>query len=110
LHISGFHDPSFDKALFDRLVLKEDVKELIKNLTQTYIKDTTWPSLQEEKGFIDITSIHKAVRPKKPDTTWSADFIQGKGEGLTFLLHGKPGVGKTYTAGQFVTMSVASSY
>jgi SpoVK/Ycf46/Vps4 family AAA+-type ATPase len=24
--------------------------------------------------------------------------VQGKGEGLIFLLHGKPGVGKTYTA------------
>ncbi|KAK0644823.1 hypothetical protein DIS24_g8468 [Lasiodiplodia hormozganensis] len=30
--------------------------------------------------------------------TWSADYVKGKGEGLIFLLHGKPGVGKTYTA------------
>lgn len=30
---------------------------------------------------------------------WSADFVKGKGKGLIFLLHGKPGVGKTYTAG-----------
>jgi DNA polymerase III delta prime subunit len=29
---------------------------------------------------------------------WSADFIQNKGEGQIFLLHGPPGVGKTYTA------------
>ena len=65
-----------------------------------YMRDGAGPSLQEEKGFIDITSVHKTARMKKPDTTWSADFVQGKGEGLTFLLHGKPGVGKTYTAGQ----------
>ncbi|KAF2233389.1 P-loop containing nucleoside triphosphate hydrolase protein [Viridothelium virens] len=30
--------------------------------------------------------------------TYSADFIQGKGEGHIFLLHGPPGVGKTLTA------------
>jgi len=29
---------------------------------------------------------------------WSADFIRSKGEGQIFLLHGPPGVGKTYTA------------
>ena len=31
---------------------------------------------------------------------WSADFIKGKGSGLIFLLHGRPGVGKTCTAGE----------
>ncbi|CAG8952434.1 hypothetical protein HYFRA_00001181 [Hymenoscyphus fraxineus] len=30
--------------------------------------------------------------------SWSADFIESKGEGLLFLLHGPSGVGKTYTA------------
>jgi len=29
--------------------------------------------------------------------TWKLDFIQGKGEGQIVLLHGPPGVGKTYT-------------
>lgn len=32
------------------------------------------------------------------NTAWSADFIRSKGEGQIFLLHGPPGVGKTYTA------------
>jgi hypothetical protein len=32
---------------------------------------------------------------------WAADFIKGKGHGLIFLLHGRPGVGKTCTAGDF---------
>jgi flagellar biosynthesis GTPase FlhF len=31
---------------------------------------------------------------------WNADFIQGKGQGQIILLHGKPGVGKTCTAGK----------
>ncbi|KAK6860754.1 ATPAse AAA+ type core protein [Apiospora arundinis] len=29
--------------------------------------------------------------------TWAADFIEGKGRGQIILLHGPPGVGKTYT-------------
>lgn len=29
---------------------------------------------------------------------WSADHIQNKGDGQIFLLHGSPGVGKTFTA------------
>jgi SpoVK/Ycf46/Vps4 family AAA+-type ATPase len=31
-------------------------------------------------------------------TPWTADYVETKGKGLVFLLHGKPGVGKTYTA------------
>jgi len=31
---------------------------------------------------------------------WTADFVKGKGSGLIFLLHGRPGVGKTCTAGK----------
>lgn len=27
---------------------------------------------------------------------WAADFIENKGDGQIFLLHGSPGVGKTY--------------
>ena len=27
---------------------------------------------------------------------WTADFIENKGDGQIFLLHGSPGVGKTY--------------
>ena len=34
---------------------------------------------------------------------WTADFVQGKGHGLLALLHGKPGVGKTCTAGKSPT-------
>ncbi|KAK8124349.1 uncharacterized protein PG998_000108 [Apiospora kogelbergensis] len=29
--------------------------------------------------------------------SWSADYIENKGEGVIILLHGPPGVGKTYT-------------
>lgn len=32
---------------------------------------------------------------------WSADYVKEKGNSQIFLLHGRPGVGKTYTAGVF---------
>jgi len=37
-----------------------------------------------------------------PKGMWAADFVRGKGSGLIFLLHGRPGVGKTCTAGKSV--------
>ncbi|KAK7719111.1 hypothetical protein SLS57_005844 [Botryosphaeria dothidea] len=37
---------------------------------------------------------HRQVSSRK---NWSADFIKNKGEGVVVLLHGPPGVGKTYT-------------
>ncbi|GKZ57903.1 hypothetical protein AnigIFM63309_004159 [Aspergillus niger] len=36
-------------------------------------------------------------RQIKTQNPWSADFIKDKGEGVVVLLHGPPGVGKTYT-------------
>lgn len=79
--------------------MKSNTKELIKDLTQMYIRDSAGPHLREDKMYRKVTDVHKSLRHKKADTTWSPDFIEGKGEGLTILLHGRPGVGKTYTAG-----------
>ena len=33
------------------------------------------------------------------------DLIKGKGKGIIFLLHGPAGVGKTFTAGQFLVFA-----
>ncbi|KAM0279384.1 hypothetical protein ACHAQH_004649 [Verticillium albo-atrum] len=99
LHVDGFKEPTFGVDLFDRLVMKETTKQLIRNLTQMYIRDSVKPVLPEERLFTKISQVHKRAREKKVDTTWSADFVEGKGEGLTMLLHGRPGVGKTYTVG-----------
>ncbi|KAI1291191.1 P-loop containing nucleoside triphosphate hydrolase protein [Xylaria venustula] len=38
------------------------------------------------------TEVHGSLLP------WNTDFVQNKGEGRIFLLHGAPGVGKTSTA------------
>ena len=66
--------------MIDTLVMEDGRRRLIKALAKNYnneIDDSSQPA-------------HKS---------WSADFVAGKGEGKIFLLHGKPGVGKTYTAG-----------
>ncbi|TGJ82078.1 hypothetical protein E0Z10_g6690 [Xylaria hypoxylon] len=39
-----------------------------------------------------------ATEPEGRLLPWSTDFVQNKGEGRIFLLHGTPGVGKTSTA------------
>ena len=56
------------------LVLPHNQKRLISSILER-------PECQENDGFDDL--------------------IQGKGKGLVLLLHGPPGVGKTYTAGPF---------
>jgi AAA+ superfamily predicted ATPase len=38
-----------------------------------------------------------AKRQDSKHQAWAADFIEGKGAGQIILLHGPPGVGKTYT-------------
>lgn len=59
--------------------MEDERKRLIKALAKNYPNETD-PSSQP------------AHKP------WTVDFVAGKGEGKVFLLHGKPGVGKTYTA------------
>jgi DNA polymerase III delta prime subunit len=49
------------------------------------------------KSFARVNR-HGDQMKKEP---WAADFVKGKGNGLIFLLHGRPGVGKTCTAGEF---------
>lgn len=48
----------------------------------------------ERLGVIEALTSKRHSNEK----SWRADFIQNKGEGQIFLLHGPSGVGKTYTA------------
>lgn len=66
--------------MIDTLVMEDGRRRLIKALAKNYQIDYD-------------QSDQPAHKP------WVADFVDGKGEGKIFLLHGKPGVGKTYTAG-----------
>ncbi|KAM0717241.1 hypothetical protein Q7P37_007093 [Cladosporium fusiforme] len=70
LKMEGFSWPEFKGNLIDTLVVPRSTRDLLQSLCQKFTSDTTW----------------------------SADFIEGKGEGSIVLLHGEPGVGKTYTA------------
>ena len=55
----------------NELILADSDKDVIKALTRKYCKG---------------------------QGKWAADFIEGKGEGQIFLLHGPPGTGKTWLA------------
>ncbi|KAK7569136.1 hypothetical protein IWX47DRAFT_852733 [Phyllosticta citricarpa] len=48
---------------------------------------------EEDLKFIKALS-NRQMKTKIP---WSTDFIKNKGRGVVVLLHGPPGVGKTYT-------------
>lgn len=72
LQLNGIADPTIEDAPFDNLVLEAETKSTIEALVWNYVQEDT------------------KVK------AWSTDFIQNKGEGRIFLLHGSPGVGKTY--------------
>jgi SpoVK/Ycf46/Vps4 family AAA+-type ATPase len=76
--------------MIDTLVMDEQRKKILKAQTVSFLRTN-------KMGF-DIE--RKA---------WSADYVEGKGNGLIFLLHGGPGVGKTYTAGWSSLHSILST-
>ncbi|GFF22121.1 ATPase family AAA domain-containing protein 3B [Aspergillus udagawae] len=59
-------------------------------------KPDTIPDANTNPENLDIIKAlsDRQIKTKFP---WSADFIKDKGEGVVVLLHGPPGVGKTYT-------------
>lgn len=59
--------------VFDQLQVNKNLKETIQGLVRGYASDS---------GTFE-------------------DFVDGKGGGLIFLLHGDPGTGKTMTAGEW---------
>ena len=69
LDLDRISDVTWNKQAFESLVVKEKIKELVRALVT-----------------------NKLVAEK------STDLITGKGNGLTILLHGGPGTGKTFTA------------
>lgn len=69
--------PRTNKQAIKSLVMPDERKELIEALVQKYSASRT------EDG---------AIGP------WRADHMENKGEGQIFLLHGAPGVGKTFVS------------
>ncbi|KAI0142635.1 hypothetical protein GGR57DRAFT_393107 [Xylariaceae sp. FL1272] len=76
LSVDNCSPPRMNLNAIDTLVLPEQRKTMIKALVHRYTDS-------------------QAIMGKSA-AAWSADFIQNKGEGQIFLLHGGPGVGKTY--------------
>jgi len=76
-----------------------------------YIED-----IQYNSRAFDALCISKAkkdmivalARSGTKSATKFDDIIEGKGKGIVFLLHGPPGVGKTFTAGWFTPNTVTS--
>ena len=66
--------------MIDTLVVPDERRDLSKALAQPHAK-------------------RNGVGGSSGLKSWTADFVAGKGVGKIFLLHDKPGVGKTYTAG-----------
>lgn len=97
LQVSGIQKPQWDFKMLDTLVLEPHTKRLIQGLTEKYIKGLKADD-EKQASLINPERLNPEVKSSE-ESSWSADFIKGKGEGLIFLLHGKPGVGKTYTAG-----------
>lgn len=81
LNVECCSDPRIDFKAIDMLVLPEERKTMIKALVFRYTDPRT----------VDGTV----------PAPWTADFIEDKGEGQIFLLHGSPGVGKTYVSKQY---------
>lgn len=75
LPVGGFTQPDFEEELIDNLVMEEKRLKTLKALA---------------KSFARVNQFGEGLKEEH----WSADFVKGKGNGLIFLLHGKPGVGK----------------
>ncbi|KAI4861955.1 P-loop containing nucleoside triphosphate hydrolase protein [Hypoxylon rubiginosum] len=75
LDVACCHDVDVNTRAIERLVMPQDNKDMIKALVHRY-----------------TTSSDKDNSPPP----WGTDFIEDKGHGRIFLLHGSPGVGKTY--------------
>lgn len=73
-NVANITEVAYNDNAFKALVLPENQKKLISSLLQRQ-------DHQRDDEFDDL--------------------IRGKGKGLIFLLHGPPGVGKTYTAGSY---------
>ncbi|KAL0939826.1 P-loop containing nucleoside triphosphate hydrolase (ATPase) [Colletotrichum truncatum] len=79
VHLRNLFEPQFDENMISHLVMSEQRLKTLKALS---------------KSFARVTQHGEELK----NSRWSADFVRGKGNGLIFLLHGKPGVGKTCTA------------
>ena len=87
LHVGHYVEPKFDRQMIDNLVMDKARVGTLKALAKSFAR------VNRDEKLIDREF-------------WAADFVKGKGNGLIFLLHGRPGVGKTCTAGRFCPLAM----
>ncbi|KAI1125320.1 hypothetical protein F5Y10DRAFT_284378 [Nemania abortiva] len=87
LDIANCSVPKANTRAIENLVMPEDRKTMIKALVQRFTNDSTKP---------------------KGQRLWLADFMENKGEGQIFLLHGGPGVGKTFCIAEYTGRALLS--
>ncbi|KAK7409221.1 hypothetical protein QQX98_008597 [Neonectria punicea] len=70
------------------------------------LKSRTWimPTNRKEMIKALINKFTDSDSATGSACSWRADFLENKGEGQVFLLHGSLGVGKTYTAGKLISL------
>ena len=76
MHVKNLSEPEFEESMIDGLVMDKARKATLMSLAKSFGRRNKLGQ-EMSKGL------------------WTADFVQGKGSGLIFLLHGRPGVGKT---------------
>ncbi|ESU07861.1 hypothetical protein FGSG_02425 [Fusarium graminearum PH-1] len=79
LDVTYCNPPRPNIRAIDTLVMPTQRKDMIKALIQKFTTNDLDKTRQQ---------------------AWRADYIENKGDGRIFLLHGSPGVGKTYNASQ----------
>jgi SpoVK/Ycf46/Vps4 family AAA+-type ATPase len=79
--VAGFSWPQFRDNPLDTLVVPKPTRELFRGLCRRFGSGSGWGS----------------------------DFVEGKGKGNIVLLHGPPGVGKSYSAGKCRTLRINDS-
>ena len=80
---------------------------MLDDLTVDLIQDVVWNKKSFEHLVIDFETkeLVQALVTNQIDSEQSTDIIEQKGNGLTILLHGGPGTGKTYTAESVAEMA-----
>ena len=72
----------------------------VTNITEVAYNDNAFQGLVLPENQKKLISSLLRQQHHQQDDEFD-DLIRGKGKGLIFLLHGPPGVGKTYTVGSY---------
>ncbi|BGO98223.1 hypothetical protein NBRC10513v2_001392 [Rhodotorula toruloides] len=96
LLVANFSPIAFRDNAWDRLVLDEQTKRLVKGLVECNEAVREARKRQKKEGAGATTNGQAAKEEKEVEVV--SDIVEGKGGGLVITLHGAPGTGKTLTA------------